>query len=306
MPPVNNIRKNVQYLADDLKRELVILQRRKTVVFLMDEVNILSSEQIEALEDYFLFPFINLPNTVLILTGRHAISGWKDFSLRPTANTNVIELFGFDFYDTQKQIEMLNPHANNLAPKVFEISGGSPGNNKTILNQAGGNPLQINELDALRACNQELYDAIKVVDHGLHQDIAVELLPALEALCVLQDFYKEYEMPMMLAAHTGLHGVWDVRRSATLLSILSGIQVGPGRLVDWDKGKSAYAIEEQIRLNLEQELKIRDKDLWKTLHCTAMKMYSTWAKDYDSDIFGAKSEHHRTQLAAAGFDPDNC
>jgi hypothetical protein len=305
--PVNNIRNNVKHLADDLKRELDILQRRKPVVFLMDEVNILSSDQIEDLEDYFLSHCISLPNTVLILTGRHSASGWKDFPLRPTHNKNVIELLRFDLDYTQEQIEILNPNALDLAPKIFEISGGSPGNNKKILDQARGNPLQINDLSALRACNQELYDEVAVVGQTLPQEIATELLPALEALCVLQDFDKEYEMPVLLAAHPDLNGIWDVKRSASLFNILSGIQVGRGRLVDWDKGKGAYAIEEQIRLNLEKELMIRDKDLWKTLHCTAMKMYAQWVNDYpDTDIFAGKSEDHKTQLGTAGFDPDNC
>jgi hypothetical protein len=282
------------------------VQKQKTFVLLLDEISVLSVDQIEVLEDYFLTHFITLPNTVLILTGRHTVSGWKNFSLRPGVNRNVMELSGFSLYYTQKHIEILNPQANNLVPKIHEISGGSPGNNKKILNQAGGNPLQINELNALRACNQELYDAIAVVGQTLPHDIAAELVPALEALCVLQDFDKEYEMPNILAAHPGLEGVWDVRRSANLLSNLSRIQVGPGKLVDWDKGKSAYAIDEQIRVNLEKQLKIGDKEFWKTLHCTAMKIYAQWAREYKTDFFKAKSKYHKSQLEQAGINLSDC
>lgn len=302
----NITEKNANDLSADLLRELNTMQTRKNVVFLMDEINMLSKDQIEALEDYFLSPGLNLTNVVYILTGRHAVTGWKDFSLRPTSSKNVIELVGFNLENTQKQIGILNSRANNLASKIHEISGGSPGNNKLIVNQATGNPLQIMEIDALYACNQDLYDAVAAAGRNLRHDVSSELIPALEALCVLQDFDKDYEMPVLLAAHSKLHGVWDARRSAILLGILSGIDVGPGKLIDWDKNKNAYAIEEQNRFNLEQELIFRDKDLWKTLHCTAMKMYAQWATDYDSQIFTAKSEYHKAQLIQANLDPDNC
>jgi hypothetical protein len=304
---LNTARMSTQEIANTVLLGLGNLQRRNNVALLVDEVSVLSPDQVELLEDYFLAGCLKLPRIVLILTGRNAVSGWKDFSLRPTARNNIIELFGFNLDNTQEQIEMLNPQAIDLAPKIHEISGGSPGINKIILTQASdGNPTQFNELEALHACNQELYDAVADFGRALPPDIAAELLPALEALCVLQDFDKEYEMPVLLRTHASLGGVWDAKRSASLLNILSRIQVGPGRLVDWDKGKSAYAMEEQIRDTLEKELKIRDKDLWRTLHCTAMKTYAQWAKDYDSDIFASKLAHHRTQLVAAGFDPDHC
>lgn len=282
------------------------IHQEKAVVLLFDEVSLLSSEQLNAIEYYLLASILHMPKVVLLLAGRRAVTGWKDFSLRPRRDSNAKELSSFNFENTQKQIKILNPQADDLAPRIHEISGGSPGNNKKILDQIISDPPQIVELDALRACNQEVYDALARAGQELPENIAAELLPALEALCVLQDFDKEYELPALLETHNGLNGVRDVKRSASLLNALSGIQVGPGKLVDWDKNKSAYAIEEQIRFSLEQELKIRNKDLWKILHCTAMKLYAQWARDYHSDIFGAKSDYHKIQLAEAGFDPDNC
>jgi hypothetical protein len=77
--------------------------------------------------------------------------------------------------------------------------------------------------------------------------------------------------------------------------------------VDWDREKSALAVEEQTRFSLEKELEIRDMNLWKALHCTAMKMYAEWAKEYGSDsIFANKSEYHKVQLMNAGIDPETC
>ncbi len=298
--PPNTVGRSAQEISTMFLEDLEILQRNNNVAFLMDEVSMLSDEQIDVLESYFLARCLNLPNTVLILTGRQVMVGWKDFGLRPLKRQegkgNILELTGFDFDKTREQINLVRPSANNLASKIYEISGGSPGKNKQILNRVLNDPPWIVELDALHACNQELYDALAVAGQGLPENVTAELLPALEALCILQDFDKEYEMPVLLEAHFGLNGTWDIRRSALLLNILAKIHVGTGRLVDWKKSSSAYSVEGQIKFSLEQELKIRDKVLWKVLHFTAMKMYSKWAKQYASDIFTQKYLYHKSVL----------
>lgn len=281
-----------------VKHNVEMLQKDKAVVVLIDEINVLRDELVHTLEDYVLALWLYLPRLIIVLAGRNLVTGWKDFNLRPYKGNNVVELLSFDRDNTKKQIEKLNPHAVHLAPVIYEITLGLPGNNKKILDNAIGNPLQIVENDAVRVCNQELYDAVDVVGRNLSdkKNLATELLPALEALCVLQDFDKEYEMPVLLAAHKTLEGIWNVKRCATLLSILTSIQIGPGKLIDWDKNKNAFAIVEQNRRSLEQELKIRDKKMWEVLHDTAMKMYSKWAIEYNSDIFAKKTAYHKSML----------
>jgi hypothetical protein len=305
--PPDNDGKSAAQISNMFFKELDTLQRSSCIVFLMDEVNTLTKEQVESLETYFLEDCLSLPNTVLILSGRYALKRWKVFPLRPVPKVNVIELLGFDVENTRKQIETLNPQAEDLTIKIHEIGGGSPGNNKMILNYVAYNPLRVIEGDAVHACNKELYDALEALSRVLPQKNAMELLPALQALCILQDFDKEYEPPVMLDVHNGLNGDWDVRRTTALLNILFEIQVGPGKLVDWDGVKEAYAIEEQCRFNLEQELKLQNTTLWKTLHCTAKKMYAQWADEYPNmDIFEKKSNYHKSRLVEAGFDPQVC
>ena len=111
----------------------------------------------------------------------------------------------------------------------------------------------------------------------------------------------------MLSVHPVLVGSWTVQRCVDVWNILSVIQIGPGKLIAWSMEKNALAMEEQTRFNLEKELKIQDVDLWKTLHCTAMKMYSGWADQYGLDsIFADKAEYHKAQLIKAGIDPEAC
>ena len=302
----NFLEKGKQDVSLWFATQLKISQNKGIVVFLLDEVSVLSYIQVQLLENYLLEGILSLPNIVLVLAGRRLVTGWKNFSLRPDEN-NVIELSNFDFQYTQEQIQALNPHIDNLVPEIYETSDGSPGNNKKIIEQLG-DPPQFNVSNAIRACNQEFYEALTSVNDGLPESIASELLPALEALCVLEDFDKEYEMPVMLSVHPSLHGTWTVKRCSDLLNnLISKIQIGPGKLVDYDIKKSALAMEEQTRANLEKELKIRDMNLWKTFHCAAMNMYSGWAEQYGMDsIYVKKAEDHKRKLIEAGFDPETC
>lgn len=305
----NRLGMDVNALSELFVKELKHLEKKSKVVFLLDEVNMLSDDQVYSLEDRLLYPILKLPNIIVVLAGRHLVTGWKDFALRPYQEgdrENVLELSGFNFEYSQKQIQTINPNASDFVGEIHKISGGSPGNNKKIVEQLG-DPPQFDELNAIRACNREFFTALDSTKQGLPQSTANELLSALQALCVLQDFDKEYEMPVMLSAHPTLNDSWAVQRCADLINILSKVQVGPGRLVDWDMEKNALALEEQTRFNLEKELKIRDVDLWKTLHCTAMKMYSGWADQYGLDsIFADKAEYHKAQLIKAGIDPETC
>lgn len=304
--PGNRFDMESNALSQLFVKELGHLEKKSVIVFLLDEVSMLSENQVELLEDYLLADIVNLPNVIVVLSGRNLRTGWKEFALRPLEEVNVVELSGFDFDYSQKQIRAINPLANDFVGEIHEFSGGSPGNNRKIVEQLG-DPPQFNELNAIRACNQEFYTVLDSKRQGLPQSTANELLPALQALCVLQDFDKEYEMPEMLSVHPDLNGIWTVQRCSDLLNILSSIQVGPGKLIYWDLAKSALTIEEQTRFNLEKELMIRDVDLWKTLHCTAMKMYSDWAVLYGMDsIYADKAEHHKSQLIHAGVDPETC
>lgn len=306
--PQINDSSTISAYSDWVLRGIDQVEREKTFVLLLDEVSMLDYDQIQILEDYLLAPALNLPNVFVVLAGRHLITGWKDFALRPYIGyvSNVINLSGFDFEHTRKQVHAIKPHIDNLIPEIHEITGGSPGNNKKIVEQLG-DPPRFHELNAIHACNQEFYEALTAASDGLPEGIASELLPALEALCVLQDFDKEYEMPIILSVHPGLNGTWTVRRCVDLFKILSKVQVGPGKLVDFDTDKSALAMEEQTRFNLEKELMIRDKALWKRLHCTALKMYSNWAEQYGIDsIFAQKTEDHKRKLINAGIDPETC
>lgn len=294
----------INALSDLFVEEIAQLEKKNLIVFLFDEVSMLSRERIQLLEDYVIARVLILQNVIVVLSGRHLITVWKEFALRPLDNLNIIELDSFDFENTQKQIQKINPNLIHLVGEIYEVSGGSPGNNKKIVEQLGEPPI-FDELSAIRTCNQEFSEVLASASDGQSDSVLSELLPSLEALCVLQDFDKEYEMPLMLSVHPVLVGSWTVQRCSNLLNILSEIRIGPGKLVAWSMEKNALVIEEQTRFNLEKELMIRDIDLWKTLHRAAMKMYDEWSKEYGADsIFADKADFHKTQLIKVEVNPE--
>lgn len=282
------------------------VERKKIFVLLLDEVDVLSFEHIQSLENYLLDRILSLPNVIVVLSGRHLTKGWKEFALRPRDKFNVIKLSSFDYEYTKKQIRAINPSFDNLVEEIHKISGGSPGNNMKIVGQLG-DPSQFTEQKAINISNKEINDSLASIGGEGQETITSELQHALEALCVLQDFDKEYEMPIMLSAHPALNGDWTVQRCSELLHNLTKVQVGPGKLIDWGREENALVMEEQTRFSLEKELIMRDKELWKTLHCTAMKMYDKWAEQYGSEsIFADKVDYHKDQLENAGFNPSEC
>ena len=298
---------SVTFWTDQLVKNIRGLENGALAVFLFDEVSSLPEVLVNRLEDHVLAPLLYKNNVVFVIGGRYKVTSWKDFQLRPDKVDNVLELTNFDFDTTCEQIENRKPTAKHLEKIIFGLGRGSPGNNDDILDTAKGMPLVIDELEAIKICNSDVWMSVgKKFEQTNDFDVS-KGISALEALCVLQDFDKDYEVPVLFSVHADLQDIRDNLSVKKLLGILSDINIGPGRLMDWDRGKSAYAIEEQIRINLEQELKIRDQDLWRTLHCTAMNMYTKWATEYpDTDIFTNKSEYHKSQLAAAGLDPDDC
>ncbi len=290
------------------------VQREKVVVLLFDEIHLLSGERaelLESLEDYLLAGILNMPNSVCVLAGRFPVAGWKDFNLRPQRLTfhekqsNTMNLSGFDLEKTREQLQNRKSNAKHLAEKILELGNGSPGNNDTLLQQASGNPLEIkDDLIAIRACNQELVEIIKNLN--LTKELAWDWWSALEALCVVQDFDEDEEVPVLFEAHTKLQGKLGRGQADRLFDALLDLNIGPARLINRDLTTGAYVIDELMSGNIERELMLRDLQLWQALQCAAMNMYQKWADEYDSDIFEEKAKYHRERLSHAGFQAADC
>ncbi|MBI3167646.1 MAG: hypothetical protein HYZ22_04160 [Chloroflexi bacterium] len=264
-----------------------------TILFL-DEINIPSQEDLRELEDYLLVKFLHdNDRAILVTAGRSKPPVFNDFAIRPTPfNTFLLPLF--DEEKTRIHMESLKPGAGELAEKIWKMGNGVPGNTVKLVKHVSGDPPNIpNETKAV----ESLLDDIKK-----ENEIQERYYPMLEAISILRGFFQEDVVPLF-QSHPNLSFGWDEGRVKEVFLELNRIQVGPGGLVDWDREKKHWAMDESIRDLFEKELQMRDPELWTKLHCTALGMYQEWGQKYNSDLYWNKSNHHKQRLQSAGL---NC
>ncbi len=267
-----------------------ISEKNQIIVLLLDEVNVPIKKDMEEIESRLLENFIkDNDRTILVTAGRSQPAIFNDFALRPDPS-NIFPLPPFDEDKTRKQIESLKPGAGKLTGKITKLGSGVPGNTVKLLEHISGDPLDIpNESKAV----QSLLDKIKETN-----DIKEHHHPMLEAISILQGFFQEDVVPLF-QKHPQLGNGWDEGKVKGVFQELNRIQVGPGGLVDWDREKKHWAMDESTRDLFEKELQMRNLELWKILHCTALEMYQEWGQKYNSDMYRNKSKHHQQRLQSA-------
>jgi hypothetical protein len=291
MVPKKDDRQIRQQFARHVQR--TINGKDRVIVLLLDEVNVPSQKDMQEIEEYLLVKFIQ-DNThfILITAGRSQPAMFNDFALRPKSS-NTLSLPVFDEENTGKQIENLKPGSGILAGKVLKLGNGVPGNTVKLMDHIVGDPLEIP--DEVRAV-QSLLDDIKKTNN-----IEERYHPMLEAISILQGFFPEDVTPLF-QNHPQLEDGWDEGRVKEVFLELNRIQIGPGGLVDWDREKKHWAMDKSARDLFEKELRMRNRELWKKLHCTALGMYQEWAQKYNSDMYRNKSNYHQQRLQSAEMD----
>lgn len=261
---------------------------------LLDGVNVLSQRDVREIEEYLLVRFIHDNNrTIIITAGRTRPPMFNDFALRPNSfNTNLLHVF--DEEKTSKQMESLRRGSGVLAEKVVRLGGGVPGNTVKLVKHVIGDPPDLpNELRAVQSLVNEIKKKNKIEER---------FYPMLEVISILQGFFPEDVVPLF-QKHPQLGVGWDEGRVKDVFLELNRIQVGPGGLVDWNREKKYWAMDENTRDLFEMELQMRTPELWKKLHCAACEMYQEWGKRYNSDTYRKKSNYHQERLQAVGL---NC
>jgi hypothetical protein len=264
------------------------------LVLLLDEVDIPSQKYREEIEELLLVKLLTeYDHAILITAGRSQPSMFNDFALRPnTSNTHHLPVF--DEEKTGEQMEVLKPGSKELAGKVLKLGKGVPGNTAKLVGHIAGHPWDIpDEAQAVRA----LLDDIKK-----ENKISEQYIPMLEVLSILQGFFPEDVAPLF-QRHPQLGAGWDERRVKEEFLKLKEIKIGPGGVVDWDREKKHWAMDERTRDLFERELQMRNPpELWRRLHCTAREMYRDWGRHHNSDLYRSKSNYHKQRLQSVGVD----
>jgi hypothetical protein len=278
--------------SDALIKNISKLSENKDyiVILLLDEMNLPPREIVQEMEEYLLYKLLYGNKRVVLVTAGRTHPMLNDFALRPSSN-NTILLSPFDETTTAEQAEKLKPASGLAARKLQELGGGIPGNTTRLVDYLEGEPLTIpDELQAVQS--------LRASDR---YNIDERFTPVIEAICILSEFEPDDTLPL-LECHPRLGGKWPITRMKDVLTELKKVQVGPGGLINWDRGKKCFVMDESVRRVFEQELQLRDPGLWRKLHCTAYRMYKDWGEEFDSDLFWEKSTYHLKRLTSAGMD----
>lgn len=265
----------------------------KTLVLLLDEINILQRKELEDIEEYFLEGLIHDNPRAVIITAGRSPARLNDFALRPKPENTVV-LPAFDEKTTGDQVERLRQGSGQLAGKIHDLGNGVPGNTKKLVVHIVGDPPSI----------QDDLQAVRSLIMDIKQDIEEYFHPVIEAICILPDFIPEDVIPM-LSIHPALGKKWEETKIKEVFYNLKQIQIGPGALINWGKDKNSWVMDEPTRALFERELKLRDPELWGKLHCVAYQMYKNWGEDFSSQLYKDKATYHQQCLQSAGMNCDD-
>jgi hypothetical protein len=256
-------------------------------VLLLDEINSPPLRDIREIEEQLLVKFLHdNDRAILVTAGRSQPVAFNDFALRPNSS-NIFPLPVFDEEKTSRQMESLKLGTGKLAKKVVKLGSGVPGNTVKLMEHVSGNPPDISNEG----------QAIQVLVNGIKHDNKIEarFYPMLEAISILKGFFPE-DVVTLFQEHLQLGSGWNEGRVKEVFLELNRIEIGPGGLVNWDRDKTHWAMDESTRDLFEKELQMRDPELWKKLHCTALGMYQEWGEKYNSDLYRNKSNYHKQRL----------
>ena len=288
--PVEKRNGSLSKYGSDITRKISKHAEDRIVVLFLDEFNIPQKEELQGIEEHLLTRLLQDNKRAALITAGRSPAGLIDFSLRPRRE-NTFMLSAFDEETTGEQVEKLRSGSARLAGKIHELGGGVPGNNTKLAGHVVGDPPDIP--DELQAVQSLLAD--------VKQEIEERFYSVIEAICVLSAFHPDDAAPL-LGSHPALGGQWDEARIRSVFIDLNKVQVGPGGLITWDREKRSWMLDEPTRLLFERELRMRDPELWKMLHCSAYKMYRKWGEELNSHLYKDKAVYHQQYLQSVEYD----
>jgi len=236
------------------------------------------------LEDRFLAPLAIHPRALLVMAGRGRVYPWKTPELRLYVEEHGLEPFDEDL--TKQQLERLQPDAAFRTSEIHDMSHGYP-----LVNY-------------LLAARPTVIEAMHETVDGLLGGVSPEERSWLEALCVLRAFDEE-RIPVLLAAYSDYSSLAErsykeIRRIRDRLLRTA--------LVRWGEETGGWVVDEAIRPVLEKYLQETKPELWRRLHCAALRLYQDWEDRYPRgrERWREEANHHAKCLRDAGYDPDQC
>jgi hypothetical protein len=280
-----------------------VLGQQYAVVLLVDDLDEVPGGWLNVLEERLFAPLVTQePQVLLVLAGRNLNHNWATLALKPSSDEQSIRLRPLSQGDTQRQLERLAQlgaqfqYAQKFADQIHALTDGVPEGNALVASKIGQPPKMPGEIETVTEYNARL----------LEQNVRKELHWCFYALCVSRGFDTEW-MECLLPIADPNGRAWGFAASRALLSRLTATRLVRAHRKD---GVYRYWLDEYLCRRLALELRIRDSDLWRRLHCAALHMFVTWLKDpkFADQVSRWKEEayFHIQCLQEAGYDPQQC
>jgi hypothetical protein len=176
------------------------------------------------------------------------------------------------------------------------LTDGVPEGNALIASRIGRPPQMPGEIETFIEYNTRL----------LEQNAPKELHWCFYALSVSRGFDTEWIECLLPVADPEGHA-WGFAACRALLSRLTATRLVRAHRKD---GVYRYWLDEYLCRRLALELRKRDSDLWRRLHCAVLHMFVTWVKDpkFADQVsrWKVEADYHIQCLQEAGYDPQQC
>ncbi len=271
-------------LSSWIQRKIeTMVQERRVFVLVLDSLFEADWNFLDTFENYLLAPLANIPNTLLIMTGRGKIYPWVSPSLKMDRHEEVLLPFSKSEVEQQLSKEPGQPVLS--AEEIFRLGKGYPLTNILLAH----------ETDRVKALNTVADILLSVIEPDRRPLLRVWL----EALCVLDGFRDEEVAPMLSAYHNKPDeegpDLIEVRKEREYLVSM--------RIVRWENGK--FIIDETIRFLLESYLfeKRPSPQEWVRQQKKAYQLYKQWGKEFSKHYgyYEQKAEFHSKALQDRGI-----
>jgi hypothetical protein len=244
---------------------------KRPIVFLMDTIEKVSEDQMAWLEKYFLDPITASGLAICILASRSAVD-WQMFDVKKRVIFHRLQPF-----NESQVAKQLPPRYRSLASDLITLSFGLPAATQALVEK-------IEEIQQLDHSSIDQAFLERHLQEFVQEGLLEHLLYGRIMLDVSEDL-KEALLIMSPLRHFTMNVVTHILPSfiSSYQSITSGIgtlvvikDMLNTTLVEWDRKKRGYSIEEPLRRIMTLALIVKSPTRFIEVHRKAAELYATW------------------------------
>ena len=268
---LNSYRNRVARTFVNYLKELLKEPAKRPIVLFMDTVEDAPKEVIGWLERAVLEPITASGWVVCVLASRQHVD-WQSFEVRQRVIFQRLRTF-----DQGQVATQLSPNYSYLAPDIIKLSFGLPAATEALaeeIKEIEQTEQQSPDEALLQRYRERLVEERlleKLLYKYLMSDVSEDLKEALLAISPLRHFTVNVTariLPKFAPTHL------KVTSGIETLVVIRGMM--ETTLVDWDREKRGYAMEEPLRRIMALAFMVKDQTRFLAVHQEASELYSSW------------------------------